>query len=325
MVGCFNAGRKDGVRMRREEFMALLNGANRDYGHILCERPCAFGKAHHRALAKRQSKRPNLGKRAYVGKPRACSLLDFYRIKDAVVLYENVNLGTGFISIEPKTGFPATVPASFEQFADDMGFEHRAAHRAVRQRFWRGPSRKIAAKPRVREIEFWRLDDPGSDIARIWPEQIHEARRAEYAEPVARRARTDAYVAREFRNVEELPRQCGGGLEECKESVLVCDAREAVHVPFQIGADVRAEECLPVLCAPRGKRGECPSVDATVSFGSSAKGCLGVDGVLNQEGAVTSSAEIFSLGDSAMVEDANPSSKRFAKPKNRSRDLRFSG
>ena len=114
--------------MRRAGFMTLLNGANRDYGHILCERPCAFGKAHHRALAKRQSKRPNLGKRAYVGKPRACSLLDFYRIKDAVVLYENVNLGTGFISIEPKTGFPATVPASFEQFADDMGFEHRAAH-----------------------------------------------------------------------------------------------------------------------------------------------------------------------------------------------------
>ena len=42
MVGCFNAGRKDGVRMRREEFMALLNGANRDYGHILCEHKFSF-------------------------------------------------------------------------------------------------------------------------------------------------------------------------------------------------------------------------------------------------------------------------------------------
>ena len=69
--------------------MALLNGANRDYGHILCERPCAFGKAQHRALAKGQPERPNLGKRVYVGKSGACSLLDFHRIKDAVVLYIN--------------------------------------------------------------------------------------------------------------------------------------------------------------------------------------------------------------------------------------------
>ena len=310
--GWFKAGAEGRRGVRKAGFMTLLNGANRDYGHILRERPCAFGKAHHRALAKRQSKRPNLGKRAYVGKPGACSLLDFYRIKDAVVLYENVNLGTGFISIEPKTGLLATVPASFEQFADDMGFEHRAAHGSVRQRFWRGPSRKIAAKPRVREIELWSLDDPGSDIARIWSEQIHEARRAEYAEPVTRRGRADAYVAREFRNVEELPRPCGGGLEKSKESVFVCDAREVVHVPFQIGADVRAEECLPVLCAPRGKRWERPSVDAMVNFGNSAKGCLGVDGVWNQKGVVTSSSELLSLGDPAKVEDTDPSSKRFA-------------
>ena len=298
--------------MRREGFMVLLNGSNRDHGHILCERPCAFGKAHHRALAKRQSKRPNLGKRAYVGKSGACGLLDFHRIEDAVVLYENVNLGTGFVAIEPKTGFSATVPASFEQFADDMGFEHRAAHSSVRQRFWRGPPRKIAAKPRVREIELWCLDDPGSDIARIWSEQIHEPRRTKYAEPVARRGRADAYVAREFRNVEELSCPCGGGLEECKESVFVCDAREVVHVSFQIGTDVRAEECLPVLCAPRGKRREGPSVDATVNLWNSAKGCQGVDGVWNQKGVVVSSSALLSLRYSAKVEDADSSSKRFA-------------
>ena len=145
--------------------MVLLNGANRDYGHILRERPCAFGKAQNRALAKRQPKRPDLGKRAYVGKSGACSLLDFHRVEDAIVLYENVNFGAGFVAIEPKAGVFATVPASLEQFTNDMGFEHRAAHCSVRQRFRRGPSSKIAAEPGVCEIELGRLDDPGSDIA----------------------------------------------------------------------------------------------------------------------------------------------------------------
>ena len=118
------------------------------------------GETEDGTFAERQSERACLGEGVYVAFGGACRLFDLHRVEDAVVLYEDVDLGTGFVAIEPKTGFFPAVPASFEQFADDMGFEHRAAHGSVRQRFWRGPSRKIAAKPRIREIELWRLDDP---------------------------------------------------------------------------------------------------------------------------------------------------------------------
>ena len=298
--------------LARDEKATMSDGTDRDYGHVLCEWLCAFCKAEDGAFAEWQSKRTYLGERAYVAFGGTRRLFDFHRVEDAVMFNENVYFRTGFVAVEPKSRFPASVSVAFEKFADDIRFEHRSTHRAVRQRFWRRPAGKVTAQPGVGEIELRCLDDTGRDIAGIRVKQIDEAGCAEDAEPVAGSCRGDTHVARKFRNVEKLSRPRGGGLEEYEKALFVGDACEVVDVPFQIGADIRAEERLPVLRSAGDERGKRTTVDAGKNGWKRVEGCLCVDGVWNEKHIVMHSSEFFALRDSAEVDDADASSKRFA-------------
>ena len=291
---------------------SVSNGTDRDYGHVLREWSCAFCKAEYGAFAERQSKRTCLGKCAYVAFGGACRLFDFHRVEDAIMLNKNVYFRTGFVAVEPKSSLPASVPVAFEKFSDDIRFKHRSAHRAVRQRFRRCPAGKVAAQTCVGEIELRSLDNAGRDVAGIRAKQIDKAGCAEDSKPVAGSRRGDANVACKLGNVEKLPCPRRSGLEEYEKAFFVRDACKVVEVPFQIGADVRAEERLPISRFAGDECRERAAVDAGENGRKSVEGRLGVNGVGNEECIVVNPAEFFSLGDAAKVDDADSPGKRFA-------------
>ena len=88
------------LNLLMEEKESMSDGTDRDYGHVLCERPRVFSKAENGAFPERQSKRTCLGERAYVAFGRACRLFDFHRVEDAVMFNEDVYLRTG---LAPQT------------------------------------------------------------------------------------------------------------------------------------------------------------------------------------------------------------------------------
>lgn len=292
--------------------MATLNRAYGDYRHVLRERPCLLGKTEDSPPADGQSERLRLGESPYVAFGWTCRLFDFHRVKDSVVFDKDVNFRTCLVAIEPEPRLLAPVPASLEQLPDDERFKHCAAHRAVRQRFGRRPSRKVAAQPCVGEIEFRRLDDPRRDVAGIRAEQIDEAGCAKDAEPVTGRSRGNARVSRKFGNIEQLPSPCGGGLEEHEETLFVCDASEVVDVPFEVGAYVGTEERLPVPRPAGDNRREGTAVDAGEDGRERVEGCLGIYGVWGEKRIIGCPSKLFSLSDSSKVDYADSSGKRFA-------------
>ena len=67
-------------------------------------------------------------------------------------------------------------------------------------------------------------------------------------QPVLRRVYTDIGISCKVGEIEKLSRSGCTGLQESKEHSFIADLSQVLHIPLEIGLEVRTVEQISVLC-----------------------------------------------------------------------------
>ena len=105
---------------------------------------------------------------------RVAFFLNLYRIQRAVFMEQHINFPFVFVAVIVDIRLLAVMPIAFDDFRNNVGLKHIAAHCAAFQNFRRFPTGQITGQPCVHKIDFRRFNKAVANIVIIRTQNINK-------------------------------------------------------------------------------------------------------------------------------------------------------